>query len=104
VARRDPVADHGRARRRSRRHRDPLRDLDLQERGEILIEPQTPVYEGMIIGENSRQRDMDVNATKEKKQTNIVRRPPTRRFASFHRGCSASNSRSSSSTTTSSWK
>jgi len=44
---------------------------NLQERGEILIEPQTMVYEGMIIGENSRQNDMDVNVTKEKKQTNM---------------------------------
>src|SRR6476660_2018316 len=44
---------------------------NLQERGEIFIEPGTPVYEGMIIGENSRQRDMDVNVTKEKKQTNM---------------------------------
>jgi len=44
---------------------------NLQERGEILIEPQTTVYEGMIIGENSRQNDMDVNVTKEKKQTNM---------------------------------
>jgi GTP-binding protein len=44
---------------------------NLQERGEILIEPQTVVYEGMIIGENSRQNDMDVNVTKEKKQTNM---------------------------------
>jgi len=44
---------------------------NLQERGEIFIDPGTPVYEGMIIGENSRQRDMDVNVTKEKKQTNM---------------------------------
>jgi GTP-binding protein len=44
---------------------------NLQERGEIFIEPATPVYEGMIIGENSRVRDMDVNVTKEKKQTNM---------------------------------
>jgi GTP-binding protein len=49
----------------------PFAIWNLQERGEILIEPQTPVYEGMIIGENSRQRDMDVNVTKEKKQTNM---------------------------------
>src|SRR5213595_1722138 len=49
----------------------PYAIWNLQERGEILIEPQTPVYEGMIIGENSRQRDMDVNVTKEKKQTNM---------------------------------
>jgi GTP-binding protein len=44
---------------------------NLQERGEIFIEPGTEVYEGMIIGENARSNDMDVNATKEKKQTNM---------------------------------
>jgi len=44
---------------------------NLQERGEIFIDPTTPVYEGMIIGENSRPSDMDVNVTKEKKQTNM---------------------------------
>jgi GTP-binding protein len=44
---------------------------NLQERGEVFVEPQTPVYEGMIVGENSRQNDMDVNVTKEKKQTNM---------------------------------
>jgi GTP-binding protein len=44
---------------------------NLQERGEIFIDPGTPVYEGMIIGENSRPNDMDVNVTKEKKQTNM---------------------------------
>jgi GTP-binding protein len=44
---------------------------NLQERGEIFIDPQTDVYEGMIIGENSRPSDMDVNVTKEKKQTNM---------------------------------
>ena len=44
---------------------------NLQERGEIFIEPGTPVYEGMIVGENSRPNDMDVNVTKEKKQTNM---------------------------------
>ena len=44
---------------------------NLQERGEIFIEPGTAVYEGMIIGENSRPSDMDVNVTKEKKQTNM---------------------------------
>src|SRR5207342_3453946 len=36
-----------------------------------FIDPGTPVYEGMIIGENSRPNDMDVNVTKEKKQTNM---------------------------------
>ena len=44
---------------------------NLQERGEIFIEPQAQVYEGMIIGENARAADMDVNVTKEKKQTNM---------------------------------
>jgi GTP-binding protein len=44
---------------------------NLQERGEIFIEPQTTVYEGMIVGENSRNNDLDVNVTKEKKQTNM---------------------------------
>ena len=45
--------------------------FNLQERGEIFIDPGTVVYEGMIIGENSRPSDMDVNVTKEKKQTNM---------------------------------
>src|SRR5438093_4434095 len=45
--------------------------FNLQERGEIFIDPATPVYEGMIIGENARPTDMDVNVTKEKKQTNM---------------------------------
>jgi GTP-binding protein len=44
---------------------------NLQERGEIFIEPATTVYEGMVIGENARPNDMDVNVTKEKKQTNM---------------------------------
>jgi GTP-binding protein len=44
---------------------------NLQERGEIFIEPTEAVYEGMIIGENARAADMDVNVTKEKKQTNM---------------------------------
>jgi GTP-binding protein len=44
---------------------------NLQERGEIFIEAATPVYEGMIVGENARPSDMDVNVTKEKKQTNM---------------------------------
>ncbi len=49
----------------------PYAIWNLQERGEILIDPAVAVYEGMIIGENSRQNDMDVNVTKEKKQTNM---------------------------------
>ena len=44
---------------------------NLQERGDIFIVPVTPVYEGMIIGENARPADMDVNATREKKLTNM---------------------------------
>ena len=44
---------------------------NLQERGEIFIAPGTQVYEGMIIGENARPSDMDVNVTKEKKLTNM---------------------------------
>jgi len=44
---------------------------NLQERGEMFIDPATDVYEGMIVGENSRNNDLDVNITKEKKQTNM---------------------------------
>jgi GTP-binding protein len=44
---------------------------NLQERGVMFIEPQTEVYEGMIVGENSRANDLDVNISKEKKQTNM---------------------------------
>ncbi len=43
----------------------------LQERTSFLIEPGTAVYEGMIVGENSRLEDMNVNITKEKKMTNV---------------------------------
>ncbi len=43
----------------------------LQERGTLFVEPTTLVYEGMIVGENSRADDMDVNITKDKQQTNI---------------------------------
>jgi GTP-binding protein len=44
---------------------------NLQERGEILITPGTEVYEGMIVGENARDVDLDVNIVKEKKLTNM---------------------------------
>jgi GTP-binding protein len=44
---------------------------NLQDRGEMFVEPATGVYEGMIIGENSRNNDLDVNITREKKQTNM---------------------------------
>jgi GTP-binding protein len=43
----------------------------LQERGEILVSPGTEVYEGMIVGENSRDADLNVNIVKEKKLTNM---------------------------------
>jgi len=44
---------------------------NLQERGTMFVGPGTEVYEGMIVGENSRADDMDVNPTKEKKLTNM---------------------------------
>jgi GTP-binding protein len=43
----------------------------IQERGEMFIGPGVEVYEGMIVGENAREDDMNVNITKEKKQTNM---------------------------------
>jgi GTP-binding protein len=43
----------------------------LQERGALFVKPQTKVYEGMIIGENARAVDLDVNPIKEKKLTNM---------------------------------
>ncbi|WP_030794659.1 translational GTPase TypA [Streptomyces sp. NRRL S-920] len=49
----------------------PFAMINLQERGVIFTEAGTEVYEGMIIGENSRSDDMDVNITKEKKLTNM---------------------------------
>jgi GTP-binding protein len=60
--------------------------LNLSERGEMLVGPGVEVYEGMIVGENSRGEDMDVNVAKEKKLTNmrsstaeeLVRLPPPR--------------------------
>ncbi len=45
--------------------------FNLQERGTMFVSPGDPVYEGMIVGENSRADDMDVNPTKEKKLTNV---------------------------------
>ncbi len=44
---------------------------NLQERGQLFIGPGTPVYEGMIIGENARREDMEVNPCKEKKLSNM---------------------------------
>lgn len=45
--------------------------FNLQERGSLFVEPGTEVYAGMIVGENSRSDDLDVNITKEKKLTNM---------------------------------
>ena len=49
----------------------PFAMINLQERGSFFIQPGSEVYEGMIVGENSRADDMDVNITKEKKPTNM---------------------------------
>ena len=49
----------------------PFAMTNLQERGTMFVNPQTAVYEGMIIGENSRESDMVVNITKEKHLTNM---------------------------------
>jgi GTP-binding protein len=45
--------------------------FNLQERGTMFVKPGDGVYEGMIVGENARPEDMDVNVTKGKKLTNI---------------------------------
>jgi GTP-binding protein len=45
--------------------------FNLQERGSMFVGPGAEVYEGMIVGENARSEDMDVNPTKEKKLTNM---------------------------------
>jgi GTP-binding protein len=45
--------------------------MNLQERGAMLVDPGAEVYEGMIVGENARADEMDVNPTKEKKLTNM---------------------------------
>src|SRR5207248_4683241 len=49
----------------------PFALLNLQERGQLFIGPGVEVYEGMIVGENARAEDLDVNPTKEKKLTNM---------------------------------
>lgn len=45
--------------------------FNLEPRGSLFVEPGDPVYEGMIVGEHNRENDIDVNATKEKKLTNL---------------------------------
>jgi GTP-binding protein len=49
----------------------PFAMINLQERGSFFVDPTQEVYEGMIVGENARADDMDVNITKEKKLTNM---------------------------------
>ena len=49
----------------------PYTIVNLQERGQLFVEPGDAVYDGMIVGENARDEDMEVNATKEKKLTNM---------------------------------
>ena len=49
----------------------PFAIIALQERMSFFVQPTEEVYEGMVIGENSRSDDMDVNITKEKKLTNM---------------------------------
>jgi len=49
----------------------PYAIANLQERGTIFVEPTAPIYEGMLIGENARENDLDVNIVKEKHLTNI---------------------------------
>ena len=45
--------------------------FNLQDRGEMFVSPQTPVYQGMIVGEHSRENDLEVNVLKGKKLTNV---------------------------------
>ena len=45
--------------------------FNLQDRGEMFIEPQTKVYSGMIVGEHSRDNDLEINVLKGKKLTNV---------------------------------
>ncbi|WP_349829396.1 translational GTPase TypA [Brevibacterium litoralis] len=49
----------------------PYAMINLQERGSFFVEPTSEVYEGQVVGENSRADDMDINITKEKKLTNM---------------------------------
>ena len=67
-----PVAADRRAGLRSARaRRPPTRSPTSRSAARCSSSPATPVYEGMIVGENSRPNDLDVNITREKKQTNM---------------------------------
>ena len=63
--------------RRPRRRGHVVRDDQLQERGTLFVEPATEVYEGMIVGENSRADDMDVNITARRSRPTSAPPPPT---------------------------
>ena len=45
--------------------------FNLQDRGEMFVAPQTPVYQGMIVGEHSRNNDLEINVLKGKQLTNV---------------------------------
>ena len=95
-----PAQGDGRARGRPRGRGHRLRHLQPAGARRDLHRPGTSVYEGMVIGENSRPADMDVNVTKEKKQTNMRASSADEAIRLIPRGGSGSNRRSSSSTTT----
>ena len=72
VAGRHPAPRQRRDGRRPRRAGRPRYAIDhLQERGMLFVDPGDQVYEGMVVGENARDNDLDVNITKEKKLTNM---------------------------------
>lgn len=71
MAGRHPHAAHRQPCRRPFRKATGYAIFNLQERGEIFLAPGTEVYEGMVIGENSRENDLTVNIVKEKKLTNM---------------------------------
>ena len=71
--------------------------FNLQERGTLFVRPGIKVYEGMIIGENARAVDLDVNAIKEKKLTNMRAASPTKQCDwSRRKNCRSSRRLSSS--------
>ena len=71
LGRRDPHPPDRIAGRRPDRHGDLVRAVQPAGAGQHVRRPGTEVYEGMIVGENARAEDMDVNPTKEKKLTNV---------------------------------
>jgi GTP-binding protein len=71
LVRRHPHPPHRLAGVRPQRPHHGFALANLQERGTMFVGPGTEVYEGMVVGENSRSDDMDVNPTKEKKLTNM---------------------------------